>query len=210
MLLPDLFETFQNTSLKNYNLHTEYFYTVPGLVWQPLLKTAAEYCEREQGCKDFELCSNEFRLELLTNMDMPLMFEKCIRSGITQAAKRFPKANKKCTKDLYSTDEKSIYLPYVDLNNEYGWAMLQNLPTHGLLWKKAGNLNPKKIDELVKKGKRRFLLLVDVEYPKELQENHNELQFLFEGMKIGREEKLVPNLKDKKGYAVQIKTMIKH
>ena len=135
---------------------------------------------------------------------------KCIRSGITQAAKRFPKANNKCTKDLYSTDEKSIYLPYVDLNNEYGWAMLQNLPTHGLLWKKAGNLNPKKIDELVKKGKRWFLLQVDVEYPKELQENHNELQFLFEGMKIGREEKLVPNLQDKKGYAVQIKTMIKH
>ena len=98
----------------------------------------------------------------------------------------------------------------MDLNNEYGWAMLQNLPTHGLLWKKAGNLNPKKIDELVKKGKRCFLLQVDVEYPKELQENHNELQFLFEGMKIGREEKLVPNLQDKKGYAVQIKTMIKH
>ena len=32
-----------------------------------------------------------------------------------------------------------------------------------------------------------------MEYPKGLLENHNELPFLAEGMKIGREEKLVPN-----------------
>ena len=44
-------------------------------------------------------------------------------------------------------------------------------------------------------------------YPKELHENHNELPFLMEKMKIGREEKLVPNLKDKKRYLVQIKTL---
>ena len=49
---------------------------------------------------------------------------------------------------------------------------------------------------LSKKGKRRYLLEVDVEYPKGLQENHNELPILVERMKIGRDEKLVPNLKD--------------
>ena len=41
-------------------------------------------------------------------------------------------------------------------------------------------------------------------YPKELHKNHNELPFLTERMKIGRVEKLVPNLKDKKGYVVHI------
>ena len=46
-----------------------------------------------------------------------------------------------------------------------------------------------------------------MEYPKELHENHNELPFLAERMKIGREEKLVPNLRDKKGYVVHIKTL---
>ena len=46
-----------------------------------------------------------------------------------------------------------------------------------------------------------------MEYPKELHENHNELSFLVERMKIGREEKLVPNLKDKKGYVVHIKAL---
>ena len=44
-------------------------------------------------------------------------------------------------------------------------------------------------------------------YPKELHKNHNELPFLTERMKIGRVEKLVPNLKDKKGYVVHIKAL---
>ena len=44
-----------------------------------------------------------------------------------------------------------------------------------------------------------------MKYPKGLHENHNELPFLVEKMKIGREEKLVPNLKRKKGYVVHIK-----
>ena len=68
-------------------------------------------------------------------------------------------------------------------------------------------LYPDKIDELVKKDKRAYLLEVDVKYPKELHENHNELPFLAERMKIGREEKLVPNLRDKKGYVVHIKQL---
>ena len=68
-------------------------------------------------------------------------------------------------------------------------------------------ITPEKIDKLVKKDKKAYLLKADVEYPKELHENHNELPFLAERMKIGREEKLVPNLKDKKGYVVHIKAL---
>ena len=48
---------------------------------------------------------------------------------------------------------------------------------------------------------------VDVEYPKQLHENHNELPFLAGRMKNRRGVKLVPNLKDKKGYVVHIKAL---
>ena len=112
-------------------------------------------------------------------------------------------------KDLYNPDEKSMYLQYLDANNLYGCAMVQNLPTDGFKWKNGEDLTPEKIDKLVKKDKRRYLLEIHVEFPKELHENHNELPFLVEKMKIGREEKLVPNLKDKKGYVVHIKALIK-
>ena len=105
-------------------------------------------------------------------------------------------------KDFYDPDKESIYLEYVEASNHYGWAMLQNLPTHRFLWKEAGDFTPEKIDELVKKDRRGYLVEVDVEYLKELHENHNELSFLAERMKIGREEKLVPNLTYKKGCVV--------
>ena len=74
-------------------------------------------------------------------------------------------------------------------------------------WKKAEGFTPEKIDELVKKGERGDLTEIDVKYPKGLYENHNEVPILVQKMKIEREEKLVPNLKDKKGYVVHIKAL---
>ena len=117
------------------------------------------------------------------------MVEKGIRGGINQEDKPYAKANNKYMKDLYNPDEGSIYSQYVDANSLYAWAMVQKLPTHGLKWKEAEDFTPEKIDELVKKDKRGYLLEVDVEYPKELHENHNELPFLTERMNMGRVEK---------------------
>ena len=207
LLLADVFETFRNTCLKNYKLDPAHFYIAPGLAWQALLKTAAEYCEHEKRRKDCELCPDEFKPELLKDIDMLLMVEKGIRGGITQAVKRYAKANNKYMKDLYNPDEKNMYLQHLDANNLYGWAMVQNLPTHGFKWKNGEDLTPEKIDKLIKKDKRGYLLEVDVEYPTELHENHNEMPFLVEEMKIRREEKLAPNLKDKKEYMVHIKAL---
>ena len=136
--------------------------------------TAPEYFEHEKRREDCELCPNEFRLELLVDIDMLLMVEKDIRRGITQAVKRYAKNNNKYMKDLYDPDEKSMYLQYLDAKNLYGWAMVQNLPTHRFLWKKAEQFTPEKIEALVKKDKRGYLLKVDVEYPKGLHEKHNE------------------------------------
>ena len=46
-----------------------------------------------------------------------------------------------------------------------------------------------------------------MEHPKEQHDNHNELPLLAKRMKIRREEKLVPNLKNKKGYMVHIRAL---
>ena len=100
LLLADLFETFRNTCLKNYKLDPAYFYTASGLAWQALLKTAAEYLEHEKRGEKCEVCPDEFRPELLTDIDMLLMVEKGIRGRITQAVKRYAKANNKSMKSL--------------------------------------------------------------------------------------------------------------
>ena len=92
--------------------------------------------------KECELCSDEFRLELLTDIDMLLMFEKGIRGGITQTVKRYAKANNKYMNGLYNPDEVSIFLHYVDISNEYGWSMINNLPKHGFKWRKGEDFTP--------------------------------------------------------------------
>ena len=97
---------------------------------------------------------------------MLLMVEKGIWGGITQAVKRYAKANNKYTKDLYNPDELSIYLQYFDANNRYGWATVQGLQTHRFNWENGEDLIPEKTDELVKKGKKGYLLEVDLKYPK--------------------------------------------
>ena len=73
---------------------------------------------------------------------MLLTFEKGIRGGITQAVKRYVKANNKYMKDLYNPDEESMYLRYLDANNLYGWAMIQKLPTHGIFMEGGRGLYP--------------------------------------------------------------------
>ena len=60
--------------------------------------------------KDCELYPEEFRIGLLTDIDMLLMAEKGIRSGIIHAVKCYAKANIKYMKDLYNPEEESIYL----------------------------------------------------------------------------------------------------
>ena len=74
-----------------------------------------------------------FKLQLLIDPDMLMMFEKGIRGGITQMVHRFAEANNKYM-DKYDSQKPSLYIQYLDANNLYGWAMSQPIPTGGFKW----------------------------------------------------------------------------
>ena len=83
LLLADVFEEFRRNSLENYSLDPAWNYTSPGLSWDALLK------------------HSKIKIELLTDPDMLLMFEKGIRGGISMIPNRYAKANNKYIEEKY-------------------------------------------------------------------------------------------------------------
>ena len=186
VLLANVFEAFRNTCLKHYKLDPAHFYTSTGLAWCACLKCIG------------------IRLELLTDPDMLLMFERGIRGGITQVVRKYAAANNPYMGDKFNLNEDTTYLQYLDANNLYGWAMSQPLPTGGFKWT---DVNPNEISELATPTDKGYLLEVDVSYPKELHSQHNDLPFMCERMEINGVEKLVPSLRDKKNYVIHIQAL---
>ena len=135
---------------------------------------------------------------------MLLMFERGIRGGITQAVHCYAKANNPCMGDKFDPKECTSYLQYLDANNLYGWAMSQSLPTGGFRWV---TIKPNEIDKLAARTDKGYLLEVDVSYPRELHDSHNDLSFMCDGMEINHVEKLVPNLHNKRNYVIHIRAL---
>ena len=123
---------------------------------------------------------------------MYLMVERGIRGGISTITKRYAKANK-YIKD-YDNTQTSVYIPYLDANNLYGWAMSKLLPLKDFRWMNA--------DELKNWESKPCILEVDLEYPEELHDLHNEYPLAPEKLSVGKVEKLIPNLNDKTKYVL--------
>ena len=86
-----------------------YFLTTPGLSWWACLKKTGG------------------KLELSTDENMFLTYEKGIRGGICNKVHSCAEANNKYMKN-YDKNKKSSFLMHVDANNLYGWAMSKKLP----------------------------------------------------------------------------------
>ena len=132
------------------------------------------------------------------------MFERGIRGGITQSVHRWAKAYNPYMGYEYAPREPTRYLQYLDANNLYGWAMSQPLPSGGFRWV---DIKPDEISKLANFSEKEYLLKVDVQYPRELHNYHNDLPFKCERMVINGVEKLIPNLYCKKRYVIHIRAL---
>ena len=113
-LLADVFESFRDKCIEIYELDPAHFLSAPGLAWQACLKKTG------------------IKLELLTDNDMLLMFEKGIRGGMCQVSHHYAKANNKYLNN-HDKSKESSYIEYLDANNIYGRAMSKTLPVRGRL-----------------------------------------------------------------------------
>ena len=190
LLLADVFENFRNICLKIYGLDPVYYFTAPGLAWGACLKIT------------------NIDLELLSDPDMLLMFEKGIRGGISIISNRYGEANNKYMGKGFNKNKASKYLMYLDANNLYGCAMSMKLPTHGFKWLTGGEMK-KNYENLHILNKIPCILEVDIHYPKELHDKHNDYPLSPEKVKCKNGvEKLIPNLRDKTKYVLHYKNLI--
>ena len=208
LLLADVFENFRKTCLQYYKLDPCHYFTSPGLSWDAMLKMT------------------DIKLELMTDIDMFQFIEKGMRGGISYIANRYGKSNNTYMK-TYDEKAPSKYIMYLDANNLYGWAMSQYLPTGGFKW-----LSEKQIDKLDlaryrEDSTKGLILEVDLTYPKELHNLHNDYPLAPEKVKVGENmlseyckniakkykistgliHKLIPTLSNKEKYVLHYRNL---
>ena len=84
-------------------------------------------------------------------------------------------------------DEKAPlkYIMYLDANNIYGWAMSQYLP--GFRWLTENEINKIDLAKYKEGSKKSLILEVDLEYPQELHDLHNDYPLAPEKMKVTKQ-----------------------
>ena len=162
LLLADVFENFRKTCMEYYGLDPCHYFSAPGLSWDACLKMT------------------DIKLELISDIDMYNFIEKGLRGGLSVIAHRKATANNKYMKN-YDVNKPMTYIPYLDANNLYGWAMKQFLPYGGFKW-----INPEEFElQNVKYNSEiGHILEVDLDYPKELHDLHNEYPYCPEHFEI--------------------------
>ena len=208
LLLADVFENFRKTCLQYYKLDPCHYFTSPGLSWDAMLKMT------------------DIKLELMVDIDMFQFIEKGMRGGISYIANRYGKANNKYMKN-YDEKTPSKYIMYLDANNLYGWAMSQYLPTGNFKWLSQNQIEKTNLGKYTENSKKGLILEVDLEYPQELHDLHNDYPLGPEKIKVAKDmlsdyckkiadkfnissglvHKLIPTLNDKEKYILHYRNL---
>lgn len=115
LLLADISENFRKIFYDMYLLDFAHYFTLPSLSFSAMLRIT------------------KVELELLTDVDMLLFFERGVRGGLSQVGYRYAEANNKFMNN-YDPGKPDVYLMLLDFVNLYGYAMTQNLPEKDFRW----------------------------------------------------------------------------
>ena len=159
LLLADIFENFRNICMNHYGLDPAWYFSSPGLAWDATLKII------------------KVQLELLSDPDMLLMILSDIRAEIATISHRHAKANNEYMGTEFDPTKDSKFISYLDANNLYRWAISKQLPTSEFEWMTDDQLDDWK--------HLSCLLEVDLEYPADLHDLHNDYSLAPEYVKIG-------------------------
>ena len=144
---------------------------------------SSHYLSAPASSWDAMLNMAKVELELIPDPDMYIFHEKGSRGGVSYISNRYIKANNKYLKS-YDPKQQSKHIIYLDANNLDGYAMPKFLPTSGFKWTDPKGFNSNKYTNNSSKG---CVLEVNLEYPKELRQLHNDYPLAQDKIEIKRE-----------------------
>ena len=146
------FETFRTESINSFELDPTHHLSTPAYSWDAMLKFA------------------DVHLKLISKTEKYQFLESTIRGDISVIWKGHAEANNKFLK-FYGANKHTAYIKNLDANDLYQHLMMQLLPTEILHW-----VNPKdfNLDNSSKKSPIGCFLDVDLDYPNELHDLHND------------------------------------
>ena len=136
------------------------------------------------------------KLEKISDIDQYLFIEKRTRGWISYIVKRYAKANNKYMND-YDPKKLSTFITNLGKNNLYGWATSEYLPYGKFKW--LENIDEFDINSINEKSDTGYFLEVDLEYPDELHELHNDYPLAPEKLAVSSDmlSKYCKNIADK-------------
>ena len=154
--------------MQYYKLDPCHYFTSPGLSWYAMLKMT------------------DIKLELITEVDMFQFIEIGTPGGVSYIANRYGKANNQYMKE-YHEKVPSKYIMYSDANNLYEWTLSQYLPAGGFRFLTEKEINKIDLAKYKEDSTTGVILEVDLEYPQELHNLHNDYPSAPEKMKVTKE-----------------------
>ena len=190
ILLVDIFENFHQLCLDTYKIDPVWLYSAPGLAWNAMLQ------------------QTKVNMELFTDDTKYLFCEKGIHGGYVCASQHYAKANNRNLPNFDANKEEAVenFLLYIDANNLVGHSMSSPLPLNRFEWMEPSEIENLNIPAIPEDGDTGYILEVDLEYPPELHDSHNDLPFCPELLKTttvkNAPKKLIATLHNKKNYIV--------
>ena len=177
--LADVVETFRRHTLDEFGIDPLHCVSAASLSWNAALR--------------YTKCD----IELIRDHDQYLFFEASIRGGLSNIATRaataanplvwqqLPEAEAQRARE--EAGDEWRYLFYEDCNSLYAYAMKQPLPCGGFRWREDAAL-PKPGELAAPAEGRGYVVEVDLRYPPELHDAHDDYPLAVQRRTVGPEE----------------------
>ena len=195
LLLVCMFEIFRKESINSFELDPAHYLSTSGYSWDEMLRLTY------------------VNVKLISDFEKYVFIEGTIRGRISLICKGYAKANNKYLKSC-DANKPTSYIIYLVANNLYGCSMMHLLAIEILDWIEPTDFSP---DNYSNNNPIECFSEVDLDYPDELHDLHNDYPFAGENVEVrkemlsyyqlqiiddnfflGKNKKLIHNLENKK------------